>query len=951
MNFDFNDYGLHTKEFDSLPFWSWNDKLEPEELRRQIRWMKNKNIGGFFMHARSGLMTKYLSDEWMQCVEICADEAERLGMQAWLYDENGWPSGFVGGKLLEDVENHDRFLTCVEGAYDSSALVSYLITEEKLVRLEEAQEGVCLNVYEHLSTSTADILNPKVVRKFLNLTHEQYKKRFGERFSAALKGFFTDEPQYYRWNVPYTVMVRDYFYEVLHEDILDGLGLLFLKKKGYRRFRYQYWRAMQQLMLNGFAKTVYNWCEQNGMQLTGHYFEEEYLAGQMLGCAGIMPFYQFEHIPGIDCLGRRGRNSLSSRQVLSVAKQFGKEKILCEIYAGCGWDVTPYELKTLTEFYYFNGINISCQHLLPYSERGNRIHDHPAHYSSINPWVEKYFDRYNSYFNKLGALLSRFDEQVRVAILHPIRSAYFDYDRRQEEEGCVSSIKALDDALNLLLDRLEDHGINFHFLDETLLSQYGSVKDNKLICGACQYDMLILPKCETMDASTEHLLRTYVAGGGRVHFFDGRPAFLEWEPFHYDYLKSNLSWEEILASRPTTFSFEGGKVCVSFRKNGETELYALLNRSETEESRVTIALPEGKQSFRRLFLKDEREEVIESTLILAPGESALLIPDDGTPISKPEFETVCPEMPYRIISCDENSLTIDRICYSADGLEYSAEQPLPMAFRSLLKSRYQGMLYVKYRFDILEIPPVLTFHIAMEKIENVYCNGIALTEEERKQGVLTGKLQAGTNELIVQITFTQNENVYRVLFDPEVTESMKNCLVYGTELEPLFLRGDFGVEAKSDFIPSEHKGVFLADYFAITHAKKQISSILKDGYPFFAGTMTLQSRIFCKGNRVKLHLPGRWHSAKVTVNKTNCGVALLSRSLDISDAVHEGENTITVEYTFGNRNLLGPHHFRPEPEPMMVGPDNFEFNDLEKPGHEDNYREEMAFVEPLCLDK
>ena len=38
-----------------IPFWSWNDQLDAEELRRQIGWMHANGIGGFFMHARGGL--------------------------------------------------------------------------------------------------------------------------------------------------------------------------------------------------------------------------------------------------------------------------------------------------------------------------------------------------------------------------------------------------------------------------------------------------------------------------------------------------------------------------------------------------------------------------------------------------------------------------------------------------------------------------------------------------------------------------------------------------------------------------------------------------------------------------------------------------------------------------------------------------------------------------------
>ena len=45
-----------------VPFWSWNDKLESDECRHQIDLMHGQGIGGFFMHARGGLHTEYLSD-------------------------------------------------------------------------------------------------------------------------------------------------------------------------------------------------------------------------------------------------------------------------------------------------------------------------------------------------------------------------------------------------------------------------------------------------------------------------------------------------------------------------------------------------------------------------------------------------------------------------------------------------------------------------------------------------------------------------------------------------------------------------------------------------------------------------------------------------------------------------------------------------------------------------
>ena len=39
------------RDYRPIPFWSWNDDLQPEELVRQIGVMRDKGIGGFFMHA------------------------------------------------------------------------------------------------------------------------------------------------------------------------------------------------------------------------------------------------------------------------------------------------------------------------------------------------------------------------------------------------------------------------------------------------------------------------------------------------------------------------------------------------------------------------------------------------------------------------------------------------------------------------------------------------------------------------------------------------------------------------------------------------------------------------------------------------------------------------------------------------------------------------------------
>ena len=63
--------------------------------------MAEKGWGSYFMHSRVGLVTGYLSEEWMALINACADEAAKTGTYAWLYDEDKWPSGFAGGVVPE----------------------------------------------------------------------------------------------------------------------------------------------------------------------------------------------------------------------------------------------------------------------------------------------------------------------------------------------------------------------------------------------------------------------------------------------------------------------------------------------------------------------------------------------------------------------------------------------------------------------------------------------------------------------------------------------------------------------------------------------------------------------------------------------------------------------------------------------------------------------------------
>jgi len=927
----------------SIPFWSWNDKLEKEELIGQIRWMKEQGFGGYFMHARSGLITEYLSDEWFELVKACIDEGDALGMQSWAYDENGWPSGFVGGKLLEEKENHDRYLTYKMGKFDKDALVSYLTDGEELVRISDSSDSEnCLNVYQHYSTSSADILNGEVVDKFIKATHEEYKKRLKEKFKSSLQGFFTDEPQYYRWAVPFTKAIIEYFKNQLGQDILDNLGLLFVKKKGYRQFRYDYYKGMQTLMLNNFAKKIYDWCDDNGAQLTGHFVEETSLMGNMWACAGIMPFYEYEHIPGIDHLTRGTNCPVAPKQVYSVSRQLGKNQILTETFGCCSWDISPIHLKRIAEKQYVNGVNLMCQHLLPYSERGQRKRDYPAHFSWANPWIRDNFKPFNDYFAKLGYLLGESEDKASVAVFCPIRSLYFDYVRGEENKES-QEISDSYDELNIKLAKMN---ISYHIVDETIMAKHGSVKDGVLIVGECKYDTIIFPKTLTMDKSTKDLFEQFYRTGGKCLFIDGLPTYLEGQLYQYK-LNTNTDYEQILCAQEYRIDNFDTEVQSTIREmDGKKFIYAV-NLSDKE---CELTFSGDFKSFMRYDLQSGKTEKIATCVHFDANQSHILYlsNDECERVERKKEFSLSGE--FKVLKDSGNYLTLDKLCYSFDGINYSDEFKHIGVFNNLLDLRYSGEVYLKYSFNVRDIPSQLFFLVEDMNVLSCTINGTAISlggewefEKRIYKTDVSSLVKVGVNDIIVKINFYESDHVYYVLYGEDVQEGLKNCLVYDTNIEPCYLQGDFGVYTDSGFTHGKDKTILFADDFYIDKKKEIIFDTVKDGYPFFAGNMTIEKTFYSDGQPCVLNLKGNYCLAELEVNGKKAPKNYFDSKVDLTDYVVNGQNVAKITLWSGNRNLLGPHHYNQAEEPPFVGPEHYESTGTWKDGKSSIERENYSF--------
>ena len=263
----------------------------------------------------------------------------------------------------------------------------------------------------------------------------------------------------------------------------------------------------------------------------------------------------------------------------------------------------------------------------------------------------------------------------------------------------------------------------------------------------------------------------------------------------------------------------------------------------------------------------------------------------------------------------------------------------------MLARRYAGVLYLKYTAHV-EALPSRCLLLAERTDGQVLVNGtpvpsLGASPVERNLLVydVASALRTGENEIVLAVNYYQSAQVYDVLFGGG-TESLKNCLAYDTDIEAVYLMGDFGVYG--EFTKGKKPNVLHGKNFYIGVQRTEIRSLVEDGFPFFAGELPLRQAVTVTDTAKALVLD-RFHLVDVAVNGKEAGRLMLSRTLDLSPYLKEGENVLDLTLSVGNRNLLGPHH-TVEEEGIAVGPGTWERLGTWQNGKSPRVVDDYAFV-------
>jgi len=339
-----------------LSFWSINAPLDEAALNHQMDEMKRLGLDGVVFHPRfyPG-KPEYLSQEYMDILSGVILHAKKTGVEFWLYDEDGWPSGTAGGQVMRA---HPEF------------------------RIRVLHEDMSVSEQEGVSS-----IEPGTVEAFIELTHERYAALLDKEAFEYVSGFFTDEVGFASagsasatGNVPWCEDMPEKFRtRALFEDM-----------PGCRRIRVEYWEYLTELLQERFYRPIRRWCDAHGKQYTGHLKGEENPYFQVSYSGSAVSSLKSFSLPGIDSLERYVPHSLIARIPASLSLQFGDGHAMCEAMAGSGWGTSPQDEEEYLLKLAKLGIDTFIMHIQQFKLDEKSMTDWPPSRPCDLTWSEVY---------------------------------------------------------------------------------------------------------------------------------------------------------------------------------------------------------------------------------------------------------------------------------------------------------------------------------------------------------------------------------------------------------------------------------------------------------------------------------------------------------------------------------------------------------------------------------
>jgi Glycosyl hydrolase 2 galactose-binding domain-like/alpha-L-rhamnosidase len=553
------------RKYSPEPFWFWNGKMEGEKVAEQVRQMVDQHVFGAFLHARDGLETPYLSEEWWQAVGGGVAEARRLGFSFDFVDEYDWPSGEVRNVWRTDSHQSEVIARRPEFRQRTLAHREEFVQGPKDVRLTlppDVQtvavarwlggnriDGASLKTITPAAGGDAftwaappgswvvsifslqpgtgfdggyvDLLNPEAVKLYISLYYEEFFKRFGADFGKTIRYSFADHEGDDGYRIAWTPALFDEFIKQKGYDLRQALPLLYYEGgKETVKVRCDYIEVVTRLYDTAFWTGVTSWAKAHRLGRTGHGWEDR-LAWAAAFHGDLFTIERGLDPVGVDSLLDFGRQPVAFKVTQSVA-DFEGRRFMCENQGVQGTDsyLDMEGLRRGTNGIGTWGVDLFVPHAVNYN---------PAKANYPPDWLHQpywpYFHHYADYVRRISYMNGESRRVVNLAVYYPITSVWAHADsvftnatnyqeimNMRQWNGTVNLIEDYNTRLMLeLTARCWDYSyLDDHYLDRARLD------GRELVIGEQRFGAVILPPLTTIRRPALKKLTDFYRAGGQV---------------------------------------------------------------------------------------------------------------------------------------------------------------------------------------------------------------------------------------------------------------------------------------------------------------------------------------------------------------------------------------------------------------------------------------------------
>jgi len=495
------------------------------------------------------------------------------GRSVWCADDNGYPSGSAGGKVVQNNPEYEvrgvamlrttgsgqvpvsiatppdceKMVSAVlypmtggvpdfsrgqvQSVQDTGVSTTGLAGDWKLcafvLKIRDSNTQCASTAAQFRTTGRyPDLLNPNAVASWISLMHEPIIAQITDP-ASQLEGFYFNEPslQQLNWHttayatLPWNAELFNHFQTMHGYDLQPAMGALYEGDDLYaKRVRMHFHQTVGEMLRISFTGQLAEWCEKRGLVASGHPLLEEYLRMHVANYGDMLKVVSELQVPAMDLPmpepGQMARHNFHFPKLFSSAGVWNEHDsrvigLLDPVIGGYGRN-----RKVPSEQALYIAVNgaFRC---------GVNLFATYINTDRYGSKAVRIFKQLNEYTGRISVMLTGARIATPVALYYPIEMFQMEYKpitARHFGKWNTPRQTAWDNLQTTMLDAEVDYNIV-----HPEWVRDAAIEGGELKIGSGCYRYLVMPDVEVISSKVLARIQQFEAGGGTVLWVDGKP--------------------------------------------------------------------------------------------------------------------------------------------------------------------------------------------------------------------------------------------------------------------------------------------------------------------------------------------------------------------------------------------------------------------------------------------